>query len=52
MNSLKNPTFKGGDFTKNQYTGVDCLKRGRGLGQFADLRTEGGWLERGDGVFE
>ena len=32
-----------GEFTKNQYRGADCLKRG-GLGQFADLR--GGGLAR------
>ena len=30
---------------KNQYRGVDCLKRGRGLGQLASLR--GAWQERG-----
>ena len=37
------PTFRVGEFTKNQYRGVDCLKRevgcgGEGLGQFTDLR--------------
>ena len=38
-----------GRFTKNQYRGGDCLKRG--LGQFDDLR--GAWQERGGGgVFE
>ena len=29
-------TKGGGVFTKNQYRGGDCLKRG--VGQFADLR--------------
>ena len=46
--SLKNPTFRGMRFTKNQYRGGNCLKR-EGLGQFADLRG-GGWQERGVGV--
>ena len=37
----------GGGFTKNQYRVGDYLKRG-GLGQFADLRGEGGLArERG-----
>ena len=31
----------GGGVMKNQYIGGHCLKRGRVLGQFADL---GGWL--------
>ena len=44
--SLKNPSFRGG-FTKKQYIGGDCLKRG--LGQFADLR--GAWQERGGWYF-
>ena len=35
---------------ENQYRGGDCLKRGGGLGQFANLR--GVWQERGGGAFE
>ena len=31
-----------GGCSKNQYIGKDCLKRGGGLGQFADLRGGGG----------
>ena len=42
--------FFGGGVTKNQYRGGDCLKKGRGFGQFADLR---GSLARKRGcVFE
>ena len=40
----------GGGLTKNQYREENCLKRGRGLGQLADLRV-GAWQER-KGVFE
>ena len=28
--SLKNPFFRGGGFTKNQYIGGNCLKSGGG----------------------
>ena len=31
--------------TKNQYNRGNCLKRGKGLGQFADLRGQGGVFE-------
>ena len=53
MHSLKNPTFRGGESTKNQCRGVDCLNRW-GLEQFADLRGGGGGLgkKEGGGVFE
>ena len=37
--------------TKNQYNRGNCLKRGKGLGQFADLRG-GGLAKKGGGVFE
>ena len=49
--SRKNPS--GGGFTKNQYIGGDCLKRG-GLDSFQmGGGTRGGALqERGGGVFE
>ena len=34
--------------TKNQYRGEDFLKKGGGLGQFANLRGGGGgWHKRG-----
>ena len=36
-----------GGFSKNQYIWGDCLKRGGGLGQFADLR---GGLGKKEGV--
>ena len=46
--SLNNPIFKGGGLTKNQYIVGNCLKRGRGLGQFTDLRKEGLGEKEGD----
>ena len=46
MCSLKNPTFRGGEFTKNRHKGVDCLKREAWT--VFDLRGGGGaWQERG-----
>ena len=45
---MENLIFRMG-FTKNQYIGR-LFKKGRGLGQFADLRGRGGgaWQERGE----
>ena len=40
--------FLGEGYTKNQYIGGSCLKKG--VGQFADLR--GAWQKEGDSVFE
>ena len=47
---LKNLAIRGGEFTKNQYRGGDCLKRG--FGQFANLRGGLCKKEGGGGVFE
>ena len=43
-----------GAHEKKQYIKENCLKKGRGLGQFADFRR-GAWKKRwegGGGVFE
>ena len=42
---MKNLIFRRG-FTKNQYIGR-LFKKGRGLGQFSDLKG-GPWQERGE----
>ena len=56
LGSLKNPIFRwgmGGCLQKNNIEGGDYLKRGGGLGLFADLRWWGGtWQEREGDVFE
>ena len=36
---------------KNQYRGGNCLKRGGGLGQFADLKGGGGLARKRGVVF-
>ena len=44
---MENLIFRMG-FTKNQYIGR-LFKKGRGLGQFADLRGRGGGLGKKEG---
>ena len=44
---LRMKNFNIWGFTKNQYKGGSCLKKGGGLGQFADLR---GRLGKKEGV--
>ena len=49
--SLKNPNFRGGGFTKNQYRGGgDCLKRGAWT--VSQFKIKGAWQETGGGVLE